>query len=143
MPLSTVPKIGDGSTLAYEDQASPGTFIECPWMIDMGEIGDDASTADATPLRSVDEVKIPGSPTSEDREYKFIDVPGDAAHEDFIDLAEAQTTVNMQTTLSNGRVFDYPAILSKPKWSTPTRGERIEVTVPYSKSGPMTKSATA
>ena len=143
MPLSDVPIIGDGTTLAYEDQSTPDTYIECPWMVDMGDVGDESSTADATPLRSADEVKIPGAPVSEDREYKFIDVPGDVAHEDFIDLAEAETTVNMRATFSNGRVFTYPAVLSKPKWSTPQRGERIEVMVPYSKSGAMVRTATA
>ena len=142
MPVSTVPIIGDGSTLSYES-AVPDVFVECPWMIDMGDIGDESSFADATPLKSLDEVKIAGSPTSEAREFKFIDVPGDTDHEDFIDMAEAQASVNMKVTLSNGRVFDFLAKLSKPKWPTPTRGERVEITVPYSKSGAMVISAVA
>lgn len=138
MAYATLPKIGVGSTLYYEDQVTPGTYIECPWMKDFGELGDEASFTDATPLRSAAEVKISGEPSAQEREFKFIDVPGDGAHEDFIDLALAEATVNMRVELPNGRQFNFPAALAKPKWSTPTRGEAIEVTVPYSKSGDMT-----
>lgn len=140
MPYATQPKIGAGSTLHYEDPVTPGTFIECPWMTDMGESGDSSSFADATPLRSTSEVKIPGEATAQEAEFRFIDVPGDQAHEDFIDLAKAEATVTMRKILSNGRQMEFDAALGKPKWPNPERANRIEVIIPYTKSGDLTHS---
>lgn len=138
MPYSTQPTTGAGSTLYYEDAS--GNYVECPWMTDMGELGDEAQFFDATPLRSSAEIKYSTEAATQEKEFKFVDVPGDSDHEDFIDMAKAQATVNMRTILSNGRQMDYPVSLGRPKWATPTRGEKVEVTVPYSKSGDITHS---
>lgn len=140
MPYSTVPKIGEGSQLAFEDSGNPGTYLELDEATGNGPVGTVASFVDATPLRAPAPRQIPGVQEPVTGEFIFYDVPSNANLATFLAHAESYDTINMRQTRSTGRQIDFQVTLSGREFMAQERGEPDKIRVPYTQIGTETES---
>lgn len=131
MAYATTPKIGEGSTLLYEDPLNAGTYLELTESTVNGEIGTIGEFVDATPLRAPVPRQIAGAQQPVTGEMIFFDVPSDANLAGFLALAVAHSTVKMRQVRATGRQIDFTVNLSGRKFMEQARGEPDKVKVNY------------
>lgn len=131
MAYSTVPMIGEGSQLLYEDPLNPGSYLELDEATGNGAIGTPAEFVDASPLRAPSPRQIPGESQVQNGEFVFFDVPSNANLAGFLALAVAHDTVNMRQIRATGRQIDFQVRLGGRKFNEQARNEADKVTVPY------------
>lgn len=131
MAYATVPKIGEGSQLLYEDPITPGSYLELDEATGNGPVGTMGDFVDATPLRAASPRQIPGAQQPKTGEFIFFDVPSNANLAGFISLAATHSTVKMRQTRSTGRQIDFTVTLSGREFMEQQRGEPDKVKVAY------------
>ena len=141
MPYSTSPKTGSGTTLSYEDQALPGTYIELVEVTGSGPLGETTDFVDATPLRNATPRQIDGDVQVTSGEWVFFDVPGDTDMAAFLALAQSRSTIKMRQIRSTGRQIDFTATLGGRLFMEQSRGEPDKVKVPYTITTAITEQA--
>ncbi len=104
--------IGAGTTLSFEDPATPGEYLELDEARTIGATGTQGEFVETTPIKATTRTYIPGLKTPPDKEITGNDVPGDANQEKFLKLAADNATVNMKVEYSNGRVGTFTMGLS-------------------------------
>jgi len=140
MAYSAIPKIGEGSTLSYEDPLTPGTYIELDEITGNGGVGTVGEFVDATPLRAAAPRQINGAQQAVTGEFICFDVPANAALAGFLVLATGHETVKMRQVRSTGRQIDFTITLSGREFMEQQRGEPDKVKFPYTQIGSITES---
>lgn len=140
MAYSSVPKIGEGSQLLYEDPLNPGTYIELDEATGNGAVGTPTEFVDASPLRAVAPRQIPGEAQVQSGEFVFYDVPTNVGLAGFLALAVVKDTVKMRQVRQTGRQIDFTVRLGGRKFNEQARGEPDKVTVPYTQIEPETET---
>lgn len=138
MPTTTEAIIGAGTTLSFEDPDNTGTFLELTEARAIGAIGQQGEFVETTPIKAKTRTYIPGLKTPPDKEITGNDIPGDAAQEKFLNLANSNATVNMKVVLSNGRTGAFVLALSGWQINEPQGGEALQWTVYGKQSGNVT-----
>lgn len=138
MAFSTTVKLGEGSKLEFEDT----TWKELLFAKELPALGEQGSFVDVTPIRSLVKVYAAGESDTQELEFVLFDVPGNADHQAFFELANAAASINMRITYTTGRIGTFLAELNRSVMNPPTRGEGVTVTVKARQSGAVTWTAT-
>lgn len=135
MAASTTATIGAGSTLSFEDPATPDTFLELTEARTIGAIGEQGEFVETTPIGATTRTYIPGLKTPPDKEITGNDVTGDANQQKFLALATANDSVNMKVELSNGRTGTFTLAMSGWQINDPQGSEALQWTAYGKQSG--------
>ena len=127
--------IGAGTTLSFEDPASPGEYLVLEEARTIGATGTQGEFVETTPIKATTRTYIPGLKTPPDKEITGNDVPGDANQEKFLKLADDNATVNMKVEYSNGRTGTFTLALSGWQINDAEGGEALMWTVYGKQSG--------
>ena len=127
--------IGAGTTLSFEDPATPGDYLELEEARTIGATGTQGEFVETTPLKATTRTYIPGLKTPPDKEITGNDVPGDADQETFLKLASDNATVNMKVEYANGRTGTFTLALSGWQINDAQGGESLMWTVYGKQSG--------
>lgn len=134
--------IGAGTTLSFEDPASPGTYLELEEARTIGATGTQGEFVETTPLKATTRTYIPGLKTPPDKEITGNDVPGDANQEKFLKLASDNATVNMKVEYANGRTGTFTMALSGWRINDAQGSESLMWTVYGKQSGEVSWSGS-
>jgi hypothetical protein len=113
MAGSTIPTIGAGTIVSYEPSASPGTWVELPNILNIGEVGSTGEFLDVTPLSKQEREFIAGMKTPPDKKLDFNDTPGLAAYNTFLTVeVDNNTQVQFKVLYPNNHQATFTVALN-------------------------------
>lgn len=144
MPASINATLGAGTCLRYEDQSTPGTYIDIEEALSIFEVGDnEGGVVDITPICSPEGQKevIEGEGDPKEVEIVLNDKPGKTDYADYITLVMAKTeNVTHQVEFSNGRIATFDLSYLGFRMNETERGAQLQATVKASQVTDITWS---
>lgn len=135
MPLSTIPVLGAGSIVSYEDPDATGTFVNLPECLNIPPVGTSGSFIDTTPVISATKHYIAGQKDTEEAELSMNHQPGNAGYQRFRDLANTNRQLQIRFTFTTGDIATVTANLSGFKTEQVEGSSQIKGMVKYRQSG--------
>ena len=111
MPYATVPTIGAGSVLQFEDPDTPDTFIDLDDALNIGQVGEQSDQVEVTRIKSKTREYIAGLDTPPDKQLTFNHVPGNANYQLFLAQVDARVNINMRVVYESGDIADFNVAL--------------------------------
>ncbi len=142
MPLAITETLGAGSGLWYEDQSTPGTYIELTNALEIGPIGAQGESVQVTPIGETTHRFIAGMETPPDLQFTFNHIPGDADYAGFLSLARSRTQINMRVQYTSGDRADFNCALLGAQMQTPESAAQLKMAVQAKQSGETTWAET-
>lgn len=108
--FATVAQIGAGSTMFYEPPNAPGTWVELPNALNLGQTGEQGEFVEVTPISKKVREYIRGMKTPPDKQITFNDVPGIAAYQTYLNFIRDEDNVDNikhRIDYSNGRRAEF------------------------------------
>lgn len=108
--FATVAQIGAGSTMFYEPPNAPGTWVELPNALNLGQTGEQGEFVEVTPISKKVREYIRGMKTPPDKQITFNDVPGIADYQTYLNFVRDEDSVDNikhRIDYSNGRRAEF------------------------------------
>lgn len=135
MAGATVATLGAGTVLSYEDPLNPGTYVDLPMALEIGDVGEQGEFVETTPIAEVVREYIAGLETPPDKTIVFNDLPGNAAYVAFLAEVDARNTISMRVTYSNNHQGTFDVVLAGRISPSPEGNSQLKMNVFGKQSG--------
>lgn len=135
MAGSTVAVLGAGTTLSYEDPLNPGTYVDLPMALEIGDVGEQGEFVETTPIAEVVREYISGLETPPDKTIVLNALAGNAAYAAYMAEVDARNTVSHRVVYSNNDQATFDVVLAGRIAPSPEGNAQLKMNVFGKQSG--------
>lgn len=132
---TTTATLGAGSVLSYEDPANPGTYVDLPNALEIGEVGEQGEFVETTPISQTVREYIAGLETPPDKTIVFNDITGNAAYVAFLAEVDARNEISMRVVYSSDHQATFNVALAGRIMQSPEGSTQNKMSVFGKQSG--------
>ncbi|WP_086932198.1 hypothetical protein [Agarilytica rhodophyticola] len=138
MPYQSVPTLGAGSRLYYEDPLTPDVWVLLPNALNIGQVGEQGETVEVTPILSTVREYIAGLDTPPDKQLNFNQTPGVPEYARFLELVNDRTNINMRVDYRSGDRATFNVALLGQMMEAPDGSTQLQMLIFAKQSGRTT-----